>query len=86
MHKARISFKEKTILNDGLVIERKLSSGNAEDDEDDEDDENIYFAFFNNSYAALYNSQSRFVTKIKTDELESLVENGRIDVMSYYQN
>jgi len=83
MHKARVSFKEKTILNDGLVIERKLSSGNAEDDEDDE---NIYFAFFNNSYAALYNSQSRFVTKIKTDELESLIENGRIDVMSYYQN
>jgi len=83
MHKARVNFKEKTILNDGLVLERKLSSGI---DEDDEDDKNIYFAFFDNSYVALYNSQSRFVTKMKTDELESLIENGRIDVMPYYQN
>jgi hypothetical protein len=77
MQKARVSFKEKTILNDGLVIERRLFSGTAEDDE------SIYFAFFDNSYVALYSSQSRFVTKIKTDELESLIENGRIDVIPY---
>jgi hypothetical protein len=76
MQKARVSFKEKTILNDRLVIENQLFSGNTLDDE------NVYFAFYDNAYVALYSSQSRFVTKIKTDELESLIENGRIDVIS----
>jgi hypothetical protein len=33
MQKARVSFKEKTILNDRLVIENKLFSGNTLDDE-----------------------------------------------------
>jgi len=77
MKKARrVNFKQKIILNDGFVIEKKLFSRNFEDDE------NTYFTFFDNSYVALYNSKSKFVTKIKTDELESLIENGRIDVIS----
>jgi hypothetical protein len=72
MQKARVSFKEKTILNDRLVIENQLFSGNTLDDE------NVYFAFYDNAYVALYSSQSRFVTKIKTDELEHLIKKGVI--------
>jgi hypothetical protein len=75
MQKARVSFKEKTILNDRLVIENKILSGNSRDDE------NVYFAFYDNAYVALYSSQSRFVTKIKTNELEHLIENGVIFLM-----
>jgi hypothetical protein len=75
MQKARVSFKEKTILNDRLVIEKKLFS------ENDRDDEDVYFAFYDNAYVALYSSQSRFVTKIKTNELEHLIKNGIICLM-----
>jgi hypothetical protein len=75
MQKARVSFKEKTILNDRLVIENKSFSGNTRNDE------GVYFAFYDNAYAALYSSQSRFITKIKTNELEHLIKNGVICLM-----
>ena len=74
MQKARVRFNEKTILNDGLIIDRSLISEN-------EDDEKIYFAFFDDSDVALYSDKSKFVTKIKTDELERLIESGSVQVI-----
>ncbi len=73
MQKARVRFNEKTILNDGLIAAKTLASAN--------DDDEIYFAFFDDATVALYSSRSRFLTKIKTDELERLIENGCIHVM-----
>ncbi len=73
MQKARVRFNEKTILNDGLIVEKTLASA--------DDNDEIYFAFFDDATVALYSSRSRFLTKIKTDELEHLIENGSIHVM-----
>ncbi len=74
MQKARVRFNEKTILNDGLIIDQSVIS-------ESEDDEKIYFAFFDDSNVALYSDKSKFVTKIKTDELERLIENGSVQVI-----
>ncbi len=74
MQKARVRFNEKTILNDGLIIDRSVIS-------ESEDDEKIYFAFFDDSDVALYSDKSKFLTKIKTDELERLIENGSVQVI-----
>ncbi len=74
MQKARVRFNEKTILNDGLIIDQSVIS-------ESEDDEKIYFAFFDDSDVALYSDKSKFLTKIKTDELERLIENGSVQVI-----
>ncbi len=74
MQKARVRFNEKTILNDGLIIDQSVIS-------ESEDDEKIYFAFFDDSDVALYSDKSKFVTKIKTDELERLIESGSVQVI-----
>ncbi len=74
MQKARVRFNEKTILNDGLIIDQSVIS-------ESEDDEKIYFAFFDDSDVALYSDKSKFVTKIKTDELERLIESGSVQII-----
>ncbi len=74
MQKARVRFNEKTILNDGLIINQSVIS-------ESEDDEKVYFAFFDDSNVALYSDKSKFVTKIKTDELERLIESGSVQVI-----
>ncbi len=74
MQKARVRFNEKTILNDGLIIDQSVIS-------ESEDDEKVYFAFFDDSNVALYSDKSKFVTKIKTDELERLIESGSVQVI-----
>ncbi len=74
MQKARVRFNEKTILNDGLIIDQSVIS-------ESEDDEKVYFAFFDDSNVALYSDKSKFVTKIKTDELERLIESGSVQII-----
>ncbi len=74
MQKARIEFKKKTILDDGLVIHQSENL-------DESDEEKIYFAFFDDSEVALYSNKSKFIAKIRTDELEQLIEKGSIKVL-----
>ena len=73
MQRARIKFKEKTILDNGLIIlNEKFNKKN---------DDEIYFAFFDDSEVSLYSKKSQFVAKIKTDELERLIQQGNIQVI-----
>jgi hypothetical protein len=73
MQRARIKFKEKTILDNGLImLNEKFNKKN---------DDEIYFAFFDDSEVSLYSKKSQFVAKIKTDELERLIQQGNIQVI-----
>ncbi len=73
MQRARIKFKEKTILDNGLImLNEKFNKKN---------DDEIYFAFFDDSEVSLYSKKSQFVAKIKTDELERLIQRGNIQVI-----
>ena len=73
MQRARIKFKEKTILDNGLImLNEKFNKKN---------DDEIYFAFFDDSEVSLYSKKSQFVAKIKTYELERLIQQGNIQVI-----
>lgn len=73
MQRAKIKFKEKTILDNGLImLNEKFNKKN---------DDEIYFAFFDDSEVSLYSKKSQFVAKIKTDELERLIQQGNIQVI-----
>ena len=58
-----------------MIKDKNLDSGNSEENE------NSYLLFFDDPTFTLRSNQSRFTTKIKTDELERLIENGRICIM-----
>ena len=73
MQRAKIKFNEKTILDNGLImLNEKFNKKN---------DDEIYFAFFDDSEVSLYSKKSQFVAKIKTDELERLIQQGNIQVI-----
>ena len=74
MQKARVKFNKTTTLNDGLIINRSTSSNNH-------DAVDFYIAFFNNSEVFLYTEKSQFLTKINSDELENLIQDGSIQVV-----
>jgi hypothetical protein len=73
MQRARIKFKEKTILDNGLIMLNEIFNKKNDDE--------IYFAFFDDSEVSLYSKKSQFVAKIKTDELERLIQQGNIQVI-----
>ena len=73
MQRARIKFKEKTILDNGLIMLNEIFNKKNDDE--------IYFAFFDDSEVSLYSKKSQFVAKIKTEELERLIQQGNIQVI-----
>ncbi len=76
MQKAIIKIDKKGTLNYVLKIHQAGLF-----DADAEDDEKIFFAFFDDAEVALYNQKSKFVTKMNTDDLDRLIEDGRIQIV-----
>ena len=74
MQKARVKFKEKNFVYEGLI-------GGFLELPDDAEIEEIYMAFFDDSKVFLYSSQSQFIAWINTNELVRLIEAGKVQVL-----
>jgi hypothetical protein len=74
MQKARVKFKEKNFVYEGLIGEFPELTNDVEVEE-------IYMAIFDDSKVFLYGSQSQFVAWLNTDELVRLIEQGKVQVL-----
>ncbi len=74
MQKARVKFKEKNFVYEGVIGEFPELTNDAEVEE-------TYIAIFDNSKVFLYGSQSQFVAWLNTNELVRLVEQGKVQVL-----
>jgi len=74
MQKARVKFKEKNFVYEGLIGEFPELTNDAEIEE-------TYIAIFDDSKVFLYGSQSQFVAWLNTNELVRLIEQGKVQVL-----
>jgi hypothetical protein len=74
MQKARVKFKEKNFVYEGLI-------GEFPELKNDEEVEEIYMAIFDDSKVFLYGSKSQFVAWLNTNELVRLIEQGKVQVL-----
>ena len=74
MQKARVKFKEKNFVYEGLI-------GEFPDLTTDEEVEEAYMAIFDDARVYLYSSKSQFVAWLNTNELVHLIEQGKVQVL-----
>ena len=74
MQKARVKFKEKNFVYEGLIGEFPELTNKEEVEE-------IYMAIFDDSRVFLYSSKSQFVAWLNTNELVRLIEQGKVQVL-----
>ncbi len=68
MHRAKVTFLDK------FSCERNFDK--IDNFEGAPENEKNFFAFYDESKVVLYNNKSQFITWIKTDDFQKLIENG----------
>ncbi len=74
MQKARVKFKEKNFVYEGLIVEFPELTN-------DEKIEEIYIAIFDDAKVFLYSNESQLVAWLNTNELVKLIEQGKVQVL-----
>jgi hypothetical protein len=74
MQKARVKFKEKNFVYEGLI-------GEFPELTNDEKIEEIYIAIFDDAKVFLYSNESQLVAWLNTNELVKLIEQGKVQVL-----